>query len=150
MVGGEDESISERFFREILKNKGRFLSVFFISLLGAAFFSGIRSAEGDMNFSGCLLRSDKLHGSAGAGNARSYRHGYEDIAKVKGVAQVTGGHTLEVLHKEGEKEQTVKLIALEDGVNEPQILDGRLPQKRMKFWWTRNSWMKPEKRSAIR
>lgn len=28
MVGGEDESISERFFREILKNKGRFLSVF--------------------------------------------------------------------------------------------------------------------------
>lgn len=74
----------------------------------------------------------------------------EDIAKVKGVAQVTGGHTLEVLHKEGEKEQTVKLIALEDGVNEPQILDGRLPQKRMKFWWTRNSWMKPEKRSAIR
>ena len=53
----------------------------------------------------------------------------EDIAKVKGVAQVTGGHTLEVLHKEGEKEQTVKLIALEDGVNEPQILDGRLPQK---------------------
>ena len=39
------------FFREILKNKGRFLSVFFISLLGAAFFSGIRSAEGDMKTS---------------------------------------------------------------------------------------------------
>ena len=39
------------FFREILRNKGRFLSVFFISLLGAAFFSGIRSAEGDMKTS---------------------------------------------------------------------------------------------------
>ena len=39
------------FFREISKNKGRFLSVFFIVLLGSAFFSGIRSAEGDMKVS---------------------------------------------------------------------------------------------------
>lgn len=39
------------FIREITKNKGRFLSVFFIVLLGAAFFSGIRSAEGDMKVS---------------------------------------------------------------------------------------------------
>ena len=118
------------FFREILKNKGRFLSVFFISLLGAAFFSGIRSAEGDMKTSADAYYDQtnymdlRVLGTLGLTDTDM-----EDIAKVKGVAQVTGGHTLEVLHKEGEKEQTVKLIALEDGVNEPQILDGRLPQK---------------------
>ena len=118
------------FFREILRNKGRFLSVFFISLLGAAFFSGIRSAEGDMKTSADAYYDQtnymdlRVLGTLGLTDTDM-----EDIAKVKGVAQVTGGHTLEVLHKEGEKEQTVKLIALEDGVNEPQILDGRLPQK---------------------
>lgn len=139
------------FFREILKNKGRFLSVFFISLLGAAFFSGIRSAEGDMKTSADAYYDQtnymdlRVLGTLGLTDTDM-----EDIAKVKGVAQVTGGHTLEVLHKEGEKEQTVKLIALEDGVNEPQILDGGCRRKRMKFWWTRNSWMEPEKRSAIR
>ena len=118
------------FFREILKNKGRFLSVFFISLLGAAFFSGIRSAEGDMKTSADAYYDQtnymdlRVLGTLGLTDAD-----VEDIEKVKGVAQVTGGHTLEVLHKEGEKEQAVKLIALEDGVNEPQILEGRLPQK---------------------
>ncbi len=118
------------FFREILKNKGRFLSVFFISLLGAAFFSGIRSAEGDMKTSADAYYDQtnymdlRVLGTLGLTDAD-----VEDIEKVKGVAQVTGGHTLEVLHKEGEKEQAVKLIALKDGVNEPQILEGRLPQK---------------------
>ena len=118
------------FFREILKNKGRFLSVFFISLLGAAFFSGIRSAEGDMKTSADAYYDQtnymdlRVLGTLGLTDAD-----VEDIEKVKGVAQVTGGHTLEVLHKEGEKEQAVKLIALEDGVNETQILEGRLPQK---------------------
>ena len=100
------------FFREILKNKGRFLSVFFISLLGAAFFSGIRSAEGDMKTSADAYYDQtnymdlRVLGTLGLTDTDM-----EDIAKVKGVAQVTGGHTLEVLHKEGEKEQTVKLIA---------------------------------------
>ena len=35
-------------FREIGRNKGRFLSVLFIVMLGAAFFSGIRSSKNDM------------------------------------------------------------------------------------------------------
>ena len=36
------------FFREFVRNKGRFISVFFIVLLGAAFFSGIRSNKNSM------------------------------------------------------------------------------------------------------
>lgn len=51
------------FFREISKNKGRFLSVFFIVLLGSAFFSGIRSAEGDMKVSADRYYDDvRLYG----------------------------------------------------------------------------------------
>ena len=42
------KAFHKNFFRELFRNKTRFVSVFFIVLLGAAFFSGIRSSESDM------------------------------------------------------------------------------------------------------
>ena len=117
------------FFREISKNKGRFLSVFFIVFLGSAFFSGIRSAEGDMKVSADRYYDDvdymdlKILGTLGLTD-----EDLKDIQNTEGVKNVTGGHTLEVLHKVGEKEQVVKLIALTDKVNEPQIKEGRMPE----------------------
>ena len=118
------------FFREISKNKGRFLSVFFIVLLGSAFFSGIRSAEGDMKVS-----ADEYYDAVDymdlkvLGTLGLTDEDLDDIQNTAGVKKVTGGHTLEVLHKIGEKEQVVKLIGLTDGVNEPQIKEGRKPEK---------------------
>ena len=38
-------------FREIKLNKGRFLSIFCIVMLGTAFFSGLRSTGFDMKYS---------------------------------------------------------------------------------------------------
>lgn len=117
------------FFREISKNKGRFLSVFFIVLLGSAFFSGIRSAEGDMKVS-----ADEYYDAVDymdlkvLGTLGLTDEDLDDIQNTAGVKKVTGGHTLEVLHKIGEKEQVVKLIGLTDGVNEPQIKEGRKPE----------------------
>ena len=46
------------FTREIRRNKGRFLSIFFIVLLGSAFFSGIRSSGGDMKYSADVYYDD--------------------------------------------------------------------------------------------
>ena len=40
------------FFMEIRKTAGRFISIFFIVLLGVAFYSGIRATEPDMRLSG--------------------------------------------------------------------------------------------------
>ena len=118
------------FIREITKNKGRFLSVFFIVLLGAAFFSGIRSAEGDMKVSADRYYDEvnymdlKVFGTLGLTD-----DDLADIAKTDGVQAVYGGKTVEVLHEIGESEQVVKLIALTDGVNEPRIVEGRMPEK---------------------
>lgn len=105
------------FIREITKNKGRFLSVFFIVLLGAAFFSGIRSAEGDMKVSADRYYDEvnymdlKVLGTLGLTD-----DDLADIAKTDGVKAVYGGKTVEVLHDIGESEQVVKLIALTGGV----------------------------------
>ena len=118
------------FIREITKNKGRFLSVFFIVLLGAAFFSGIRSAEGDMKVSADRYYDEvnymdlKVLGTLGLTD-----DDLADIAKTDGVKAVYGGKTVEDLHDLGESEQVVKLIALTDGVNEPRIVEGRMPEK---------------------
>lgn len=118
------------FIREITKNKGRFLSVFFIVLLGAAFFSGIRSAEGDMKVSADRYYDEvnymdlKVLGTLGLTD-----DDLADIAKTDGVKAVYGGKTVEVLHDIGESEQVVKLIALTDGVNEPRVVKGRMPEK---------------------
>ena len=118
------------FFREITKNKGRFLSVFFIVLLGAAFFSGIRSSEGDMKVSADRYYDEvnymdlKVMGTLGL-----TEDDLSDVAKTEGVKAVYGGKTLEVLHEIKESEQVVKLIALTDGVNEPRIVEGRMPEK---------------------
>ena len=118
------------FIREITKNKGRFLSVFFIVLLGAAFFSGIRSAEGDMKVS-----ADRYYDEVNYMNLRVLGtlgltdDDLADIAKTDGVKAVYGGKTVEVLHDIGESEQVVKLIALTDGVNEPRVVEGRMPEK---------------------
>ena len=86
------------FIREITKNKGRFLSVFFIVLLGAAFFSGIRSAEGDMKVSADRYYDEvnymdlKVLGTLGLTD-----DDLADIAKTDGVKAVYGGKTVEVL-----------------------------------------------------
>lgn len=118
------------FIREITKNKGRFLSVFFIVLLGAAFFSGIRSAEGDMKVSADRYYDEvnymdlKVLGTLGLTD-----DDLADIAKTDGVKAVYGGKTVEVLHDIGESEQVVKLIALTDSVNEPRVVEGRMPEK---------------------
>ena len=122
------------FIREITKNKGRFLSVFFIVLLGAAFFSGIRSAEGDMKVSADRYYDEvnymdlKVLGTLGLTD-----DDLADIAKTDGVKAVYGGKTVEVLHDIGESEQVVKLIALTDGVNEPRVSRDGCRRKRMKF-----------------
>ena len=82
------------FIREITKNKGRFLSVFFIVLLGAAFFSGIRSAEGDMKVSADRYYDEvnymdlKVLGTLGLTD-----DDLADIAKTDGVKAVYGGMT---------------------------------------------------------
>ncbi|MCI5649562.1 MAG: FtsX-like permease family protein [Fusicatenibacter sp.] len=117
------------FIREITKNKGRFISVFFIVLLGAAFFSGIRATRGDME-----LSADTYYDEVNLMDVRVIStlglvdEDLEDLEQVDGVEKVAGGKTLEVLHKINETEQVVKLIAIGEEMNLPRVLEGRMPE----------------------
>ena len=118
------------FFREIGRNKGRFFSVMFIVMLGAAFFSGIRSTKNDMHVS-----ADSYYDRANFMDIRVVstlgltEDDLEDMRNTEGVAAVTGGYTAEVLNEQSDMEFALKVIAWTEDVNQVTLTDGRLPEK---------------------
>ena len=99
------------FFRGIAKNKGKFISVFFIILLGAAFFSGLRSSRGDMLFSAEKYYDDyalmdlKVLSENGLTEKDA-----ENISSLDGVDNVVGGWSLDVLSDTADN-KAIKLIS---------------------------------------
>ena len=117
------------FFRGLRKNKGKFISVFFIILLGAAFFSGLRSSESDMLLSAeayydaSALMDQQVVGTAGLTEAD-----LADIRALDAVENAVGVYTLDVLCNTEER-RAVKLISISDEINLPTVTEGRLPQR---------------------
>ncbi|MFG6378055.1 MAG: FtsX-like permease family protein [Lachnospiraceae bacterium] len=124
------KSLKKDFFRELRKNRGRFISVFFIVLLGSAFFSGIRSSKPDMELSAEKYYDDtKLLDLKILSPVGFTEEDIDSIKNTKGVAKAYGAYTMDVLNTENEIEQAVKLISLNTSCNIPTVLDGRLPEK---------------------
>ncbi len=117
------------FIREIRGNMGRFLSIFFIVMLGAAFFAGIRSAGGDMRYT-----SDAYYDKTDMMDIRVLStlgltdDDINDISDIDGVECVVGGHTKEVLVSSGDDQHAIKVIAKTDNINKLTVKDGREPQ----------------------
>ncbi len=117
------------FIREIRGNMGRFMSIFFIVMLGAAFFAGIRSAGGDMRYT-----SDAYYDKTDMMDIRVLStlgltdDDINDISNVDGVEYVVGGHTKEALVSSGEDQHEIKVIAKTDNINKLTLKEGREPQ----------------------
>ena len=118
------------FFREIARGFGRFISIFFIVMLGTAFFAGLRSSGSDMRISADRYYDDtalmdfKVLSTLGLTD-----DDLADVRKINGVESVTGAHTKDVVLSAKKAEAVLKLIGLTKGVNEPYITEGRLPNK---------------------
>jgi putative ABC transport system permease protein len=114
------------FIREIKGNKGRFLSIFFIVLLGSAFFSGIRSSGGDMKYSADIYYDDtdmmdiRVLSTLGLTD-----DDINDIKNVSGIDEACGGYTKEVMVSSDGDEYCIRLIAQTEGINKLSIRDGR-------------------------
>ncbi len=118
------------FFREIGRNAGRFISIFFIVLLGTAFYAGIRSSSYDMKYSAdCYYDEARLMDIRVLGSLGLTDQDLEDMRAVSGVKSVTGGHTQEVLCDTQDQELVLKMIALTEDVNCLTLQQGRLPEK---------------------
>lgn len=116
------------FIREIRKNSGRFISIFFIVALGAAFFAGVRSSKYDMKYSADIYYDQaKLMDFRIISTMGLTDDDVQDMKEVEGVAVVTGAYSQEVLCKAGDQEMVLNLLSLSEGVNEPTLTSGKQP-----------------------
>lgn len=115
--------------REIRRNPGRFISIFFIIALGAAFFTGIRSAKYDMKYS-----ADLYYNSASLMDMRVLSDlgltddDLEALRQVDGVNLAEGNYTAEAICEQNNEEYVVSLISITEDINRPELRQGRMPE----------------------
>lgn len=123
------KALRKDFFREIRRNLGRFISIFFIIALGAAFYTGVRSAKYDMKYSAdTYYDTSKLMDIRVVSTLGLTKEDLEVMRQVEGVASASGGRTAEVLCQTEDTELVLSVIALTEGVNEPTLKEGRMPE----------------------
>ena len=122
-------AVLKDFFREINKNKGRFLSIFFIVMLGTAFFAGLRSTGYDMKYSAdAFYRETKLMDIRVLSTLGLAEADLETMRSVPGVVDVTGGHTADAVCVHKGTELVIRMIGRTTGVNELAVTEGRAPE----------------------
>ncbi len=122
------KALYKDFFRGILKNKGKFISVFFIILLGAAFFSGLRSSKNDMLFSAeKYYDNQNLFDISVVSTAGLTDDDVSSLMALDEVETAEGVYSLDVLCNTADR-RAVKLISLSSQINIP-VVEGNLPQK---------------------
>ena len=119
-------------YRTITGTLPRFLSIFFIVVLGVAFYAGIRVTQKDMHitadhqFDDSRLMDVKVMGTLGISkdNLTSFR----ELSKVQ---DVEGSYSTDVIsRKQGsDEEHAVKVMAKTEKLNQITIAEGRLPKK---------------------
>lgn len=116
------------FFREMRSNKGKFISVFFIILLGAAFFSGLRSSKPDMLLSAeRYYDASNLHDICVMSTAGLTGDDLSALSALEGVGTAEGVYTLDVMAG-GEDRSVVKLMSLTQNTDLPEVTEGEYPQ----------------------
>ena len=132
MVGKQmkKKALRKDFYMEIRRSIGRFLSIFFIVAIGCAFFSGIRSSEPDMRYSGdAYFDSKNLMDIQVISTMGLTADDLTAIENVDGIEKAEGGYSVDVLCTEGENKIVVHVMSMLPSMNEVQLEQGRLPEK---------------------
>lgn len=122
-------------FIEIFKTKSRFLSIFTIVAIGIAFFAGVKNTAPDMKNS-----ADSYYKNANLAHYRlisTLGFTEDDIGALESLDGITvyPGYFADVLIKNGEQDEIVRIMSLSDygennAVNALQLVDGRFPENK--------------------
>ena len=124
------KATQKNFYREIRKSPGRFLSIFFIVAMGVAFFSGIRASEpsmritGDAYFDGADLMDLEVISTLGI-----TEDDIEAFEEIEGVELAEGSYSSDFLCDTEDRQYVFHVMSLTDKVNQPDVLEGRMPEK---------------------
>ncbi len=136
-------------YRTITGTLPRFLSIFFIVVLGVAFYAGIRVTQKDMHitadhqFDDSKLMDVKVMGTLGIS-----KENLESMKKLSKTADIEGGHSTDVISKKqgSDDEHAVKVVAETKKLNQITIVQGKLPKKSgeclVDEWYATQEWIK--------
>ena len=130
--------LNKDFIRDILKSKGRFLSIVAIVALGVAFFSGVKSAPIVMKKS-----SDKYYDEYNLMDVRIIStlgltdKDVNEIKNINGIEGVYPTYSLDVISTYNSNEEVVKVHGIDlnklnddkNYINQLKLIKGRLPNK---------------------
>ena len=125
-----NRSLRKELLREIRNSRTRFLSIFLMVALGVMFLVGLRSAAPDMRttadgyFDRAGLFDVQILSTLGLTKA--------DIAvfaQTEGVESARGGWSLDAVLSREETQRIVKVISLTGRMNEPDLLEGSMPEQ---------------------
>lgn len=131
-------ALNKDFIRDILKSKGRFLSIVAIVALGVAFFTGVKSSPIVMKTS-----SDKYYDKYNLMDIRLIStlgltdKDVDDIKNIEGVEGVYPTYSIDVISIYNSTEKVLKVHGLDlnklndkkNYINQLKLIKGRLPQK---------------------
>lgn len=117
---------------EIRHSLGRYLSILAIVALGVSFFAGIKASAPDMKnsadtyFDRYHLQDIQLFSTIGI-----TKGDLDALKDVEGVEDVQGQFSADFLSKKDNREMTVKVISFapDQPLNQPRLMEGRLPDK---------------------
>lgn len=129
---GMKRAYRKNILKDITTSKSRFLSIFIIVAIGVSFFAGVRATSPDMKITADKYLDDSNASDLDIYSATGFKK--SDIEKVEntdGVEKVYAGYTFDALAVNGESEIPIKVHSLkigEETVNNPILVDGRLPE----------------------
>ncbi len=112
-------------FRKIRKSLGRFLSLVFIVILGTSFFAGVRETSSDMiktldhYYDDTNLMDFKITSTMGL-----TQDDLTSIEEATEVDQIEGSYSFDTLING----KVVKVMSLNDNLNQPVLINGRMPK----------------------
>lgn len=136
--GRGKSALTKDIFREILKTKNRFLSIFLIVAIGVGFFAGVTASGPDMK-----LTADTYFEEQNLSDIRllsTLGFTSEDVValtRTEGVQSVEPGHWMDTIVEIDGNSEVVKVMGydfsrLEEGdqtlMNRPLLIEGRFPQ----------------------
>lgn len=123
------KALRKEFYMEIRSSRGRFLSIFFIVAIGVAFFSGIRSTEPDMRYSGDAYFDEKnLMDIQVVSTLGLTDEDKTALSEVDGIETVEGGYSADAVCLVNDSQKVVHIMSILPTMNTLTLEEGRLPE----------------------
>ena len=115
--------------RNIWKQKVSYLSVIVIAFLGVATFLGINYSDGALRKNGSTMYNAVNYRDLEIMSTNVfYQEDLDAVMDVEGVRDAEPVWQTGAKASSGDKRQDISVISLTDRVNQPQLIEGRMPQ----------------------